>query len=214
MFLRLVVFAALVPLASFGQRFQFGVKGGVPLSDTMETGSAYGEGATSATRRYTVGPTVELGLSHGFSVEFDALYRRLGFDDTEYFAPEFTLTRTTAGSWEYPILGKFRFLRRPIMSLYVDGGPAFRGITGVSSTTRQYYGGLGGPFSTTTTFSSATLNNRSSHGVVVGVGADFHTWLPHISPEVRYTRWGTGQNLDSVLQSNPNQLDLLVGLTF
>jgi hypothetical protein len=57
--IRLLVFATLVPLVSFGQRFEFGVKAGVPLSETFETGSFFtidfGEGSTSATRRYTVG---------------------------------------------------------------------------------------------------------------------------------------------------------------
>ena len=38
----------------------------------------FGEGATSATRWYTVGPMVRVALPHGLGVEVDALYTRVG----------------------------------------------------------------------------------------------------------------------------------------
>jgi len=79
------LFLVATALPCFGQPVEFGVKGGIPLTEAFETGSffliEFGEGATSATRRYTIGPTVETRLPHGFGVEFDVLYKRLGFDD-------------------------------------------------------------------------------------------------------------------------------------
>src|SRR6266849_1996698 len=78
----------MVPLLTascFGQRLEIGAKLGVPLSPTFETSSfftiGFGEGASSATRRYTSGPTGGLLLAHGFGLEFDGLYKRLGFDN-------------------------------------------------------------------------------------------------------------------------------------
>jgi hypothetical protein len=66
-----------------GQPVEFGAKAGVPVTESFETSSfftiEFGEGATSATRRYIVGPTVGIRLTHGFGVEFDVLYSRLGF---------------------------------------------------------------------------------------------------------------------------------------
>jgi hypothetical protein len=37
-----------------------------------------------------------------------------------------------------------------------------------------------------------------------------------LSPEIRYTRWGSVNisDLSNVLRSNPNQAEFLVGLTF
>ncbi len=46
--------------------------------------------------RYTLGPTVQLGLPHGFRLEGDALYRRLGIP-----------SQTTA-QWRFPLLVQYR----------------------------------------------------------------------------------------------------------
>jgi hypothetical protein len=216
-FKRFLFFATLVPLVSFGQRFEFGAKAGVPLSETFETGSLFhigsGEGSTSATRRYTVGPTVELKLWHGFSAEFDVLYRRVGFNELqENSVFELAHTRTTANSWEFPIAGKFRILHLPVLSPFIDGGVSFRRISGVSSSIVEVPDDAEPRRSTGST--STTLDHRSSRGAVVGVGANIHAWVLHISPEIRYTRWGADRNLDPLLNSNQNQVDLLLGFTF
>jgi hypothetical protein len=64
---RLLILVAL-SLPIFGQRIEVGVKGGVPVTAAFQTGSLFnidfGESASSATRRYTVGPMVELNLPH------------------------------------------------------------------------------------------------------------------------------------------------------
>jgi hypothetical protein len=216
----LLIFIALFPLAAFGQRLEFGVKVGVPLSEAFETGSfftlGFGEQSISAVRRYTVGPVVEIALVRGFSVEFDALYRRLGFDDlTKSSGLEFDYTRTAGGTWDFPILGKFRFLHRAVVAPYVDGGVSFRRLNGVSSSTVRYFGGFyAQEIGRSTAGTSAILNARSSRGGAVGVGVNIRAWRLHISPEVRYTRWGPDRNLDPLLYSNQNQVDVLLGITF
>jgi hypothetical protein len=216
----IVIALATMTTACFGQRLEFGVKGGVPITEAFETGSFFtinfGEGAASAARRYTIGPMIGLRLPRGFSVEFDALYKRLGFDDlTKSGGLLFIHTRTTANSWDFPILAKFRFLRLPVLSPYVGAGVSFRHISGVSSITEQE--SLTFPLipvtrSTATT--STTLNNRSGHGGVVGLGAEMRVPFVRISPEIRYTRWGADRNLDPWLHSAQNQVEVLVGIAF
>ena len=165
---------AVVALPCIGQRLEVGAKAGVPITDTFETSSfftiEFGEGATSATRRYTIGPMVGVRLPHGLGIEFDALYRRVGFNRlTKSAGVILDATHTTANSWEFPILAKVFVRRLPVLKPFIDGGIAFRTINGVSSTTVR-------SFFDTITRSSGTsdliLANRSSYGGVIGLGAE------------------------------------------
>jgi len=120
---------AYIPLACCGQTVEIGVRAGVPLMQAFETGSEFhidfGEGATSATRRYTVGPMWRVSIPHGFGVEFDVLYKRLGFDDVQKnLGVAYYYTRAIANSWEFPVLGTYRFLARLPVKPYVSGGAA------------------------------------------------------------------------------------------
>jgi hypothetical protein len=213
---RFLVFATLVPLVSFGQRFEFGAKVGIPLSETFETGSSFhigfGEGSTSATRRYTVGPAVELKLWHGFSAEFDGLYRRVGFNELQensVFA--FVHTRTTANSWEFPILGKLRILHLPVLSPFMDGGVSFRRISGISSSMVEFL----------MTVSLAARLGPSQRSLITapamgrswawGRISEFGCYTSHLRSGIRV---GGDRNLDPPLHSNQNQVDLLLGITF
>ncbi len=94
---------ACFPLACWSQTVDIGVKAGVPLSDAFETQSqfhiCFGAGATSATRRYTIGPMVRVFLPAGFAVEFDALYKRLGFNSNTEQACFSEETHAVANSW-------------------------------------------------------------------------------------------------------------------
>ena len=214
-----LILFALVAAASFGQRLEVGARVGLPVTEAFETSSFFtidfGESATSATRRYTVGPTIGLRLPHGFSLELDALYKRLGFDDlSKSTGILFVHTRTTANSWEFPILGKFRFLHMPILSPYIAGGASFRHISGVSGIREQFIGFFPNELTRSTGATSTVLDNRSSHGGVVGLGAEVRLAPLRISPEIRYTRWGADRSLDPELHSNQNQVEVLLGITF
>ena len=69
---------------------------------------------------------------------------------------------------------------------------------------------------TTATSNPPELNNNTTTGVVVGVGLDVHALFLHISPEVRYTRWASQHFLsgNGLLESNQNQAEFLLGITF
>ncbi|PWU12075.1 MAG: hypothetical protein C5B51_01360 [Terriglobia bacterium] len=211
----------------FGQRFEMGAEVGVPVTPAFETGSSryglgFGEKATSATRRYTVGPMAGLWFPHGFGVEVDALYTRLGFDHDLYQTALVTHTRVTANSWELPILGQIRFRGRSRPGPFVEAGISFRFVSGVSAisvATLSFYGPVGSSTGTT----SAVLNNRSTRGAVAGVGVDLGGSFLRLRPEIRYTRWGSDRNLETgpgrsypipVLYSNQNQAEVLLGIVF
>src|SRR5882762_6598775 len=83
-----------------------GIKGGVPLTEAFDTVSDATRGYVSTTRRYIVGPSVELNLPAGFGVEFDALYTRLNFSQNIVAT---AITATTANSWEFPLVLKYKF---------------------------------------------------------------------------------------------------------
>ena len=67
------------------------------------------------------------------------------------------------------------------------------------------------------TSNPAELRTSTSMGAVVGAGLDVKLLRLHVSPEARYTRWGSQHFRDVVnglLHSNSNQAEFLVGFTF
>jgi hypothetical protein len=185
-----------------------GVKGGVALTDAFQRTSfligdfyPYGELVThfySPSKDYLVGPFIELRLPFGLGVEADALYRYVhlssALETTVSAGSNLTpSTLSTLGEnshvWEFPILAKYRF-KLPIARPYLDAGPSFR---------------------VTNSFASALSN----HGFAAGAGVDVKALVLHISPEVRYTRWGSDSSAAAYLpHSNVNQVELLVGIAF
>ena len=215
-----VVLLVLVSLPCFGQQLEFGVKGGIPVTSAFQTGSFFtmdfGESASSATRRYTVGPMVELRLPHGFEFEFDVLYSRLGFADlTKSVALIFDYANTSANSWSFPVLAKYRLPAFRVVRPYIEVGPSFRTVSGVSVSTTRIIECCFGPASGPTHSSSDShLNNRSNAGVATGLGMQVRLAFLHISPEVRFTHWKADQQADPYLHANQNQVEVLLGITF
>jgi hypothetical protein len=178
---------------AFSQPFSAGIKGGLPLTDFLNTVN----GVTSTTtNRYVVGPMVELRLPLGLGVEFDALYRH--FDYTDIFeSGVHALTGIGhSGDWEFPLVAKYKFPSR-IVRPYVEAGVAWDALSGVTGT------------------AGITAQHNTVMGAVVGTGIDIHALVLHIAPEIRYTRWTSQHfNISNVLASNQNQAEVLVGITF
>lgn len=159
---------------------------------------------------------VELKLPHGFGVECDALYQRLGFAEvTKAVAVIYTYTNASANTWEFPLLAKYRI--PPIASLhpYVDAGPSFRTVSGVSvsTTTIIEFGGnmVSGPVHSA---SDPHFRDRSNAGVAAGLGMEFRLGFLHIAPEARYTHWLEDRQPDPYLYSSQDQVEVLLGITF
>jgi hypothetical protein len=170
--------------------------------------------SSSVPNRFIAGVTGELRLPFGLGVEVDALYRRIHYQDTiGSILGTLTTDRTTANSWEFPVLVKYRFPTR-IARPYVDAGVAFDTLSGLTDTVTQTIRFT--PITTTgTTSTPAALQNNSTKGFVIGAGVDIHAIVLHLSPEIRYTRWGAQHfNLSGVLSSNQNQAEFLLGITF
>jgi opacity protein-like surface antigen len=177
----LAIFLLLTPCLC-AQHFGYGIKAGVPFTAVF-SGSSIGTLAESG--RFAIGPMVELRLPL-VGIEADLLYHRDSYTlQQSNVAP----TRASGSSWQFPIVGKLRLPTTPILKPYGEAGVAFRSFTG----------------------SSADLKSQSKKGFVLGAGLDIHAIVIHITPELRFTRWGsTGF---TSLQANQNQFEFLVGIS-
>ncbi len=212
-FMKRLLLFALGSVCAVAQPFTFGVKLGVPATDFLSTVQNSNITYHSYTNRYLVGPTAELRLPFGLGLEVDALYRHYSFWTAGSLPPQVInrLTNATTNAWEFPLLAKYRF-PFPVVRPFVDAGVAWdtlqgfkQSITLVSSTPIQPPTNLNQPAHNTTT------------GFVLGGGLDIHAPFVHVSPEIRYTHWGTQHFVTSVasgFSSNQNQAEVMVGITF
>jgi opacity protein-like surface antigen len=211
----LILFAS-APLA-IAQPFTFGVKGGVPLTDFLSATSSGNLEYFTTTNRYIVGPEAELHLPFGFGVEFDALYRHLQYSNVSNAVDVLINSSTTSGAWEFPLLAKYRFPTK-VVRPYVAAGVVWDTLSGLGQTITQTLIPTN-VTSTSRTSSPAELQHSTVSGFVAGVGIDIHLLVLHISPEIRYTHWGSQHFLSNsaplgTIQSNQNQAEFLVGFTF
>jgi len=195
--------------AVVAQPLSVGVKGGVPFTDFIETVSGNRSIVSSSTNRYIVGPFVELRLPAGFSVELDALYRRFSFNATATLGDVFSNARTTANAWEFPLLVKKKFSSGPVRP-FLDAGVNFDKISGLKQTIQSVANISGSENLRTKDFTT---------GFVAGVGIELRLLLLKVSPEIRYTRWGTEHFSQIIapgafLNSNQNQAEFLIGISF
>jgi hypothetical protein len=178
---------------AFSQPFSAGVKVGLPLTDFLNTVNGV---TSSSTNRYIVGPTLELHLPAGFGVEFDALYRHFDYTNVIGSGVNAITSTGSSGAWEFPLMAKYRFPTR-IVRPYVAAGIAWDTLSGVTNAV------------------GITTTNSTVTGAVFGSGIDIHAIVIHVSPEIRYTRWTSQHfNISNVLNSNQNQVEFLVGITF
>ena len=200
---RLLLFL-LCSTAASGQIFSAGVRAGVPLTDFFTTVSNQNFSFSPSTSRYIIGPTAELHLPFGFGVEVDALYRHMSYTGSGVFQGVAAAANFNSGNWEFPVLAKYRFhgkIARP----YVDAGIAWDTLSGISQSVAQ----------SVSNGSVTVVKKNTTAGFVLGGGVDLHV-VVHIMPEFRYTRWGSTQVIDptTLLKSNQNQAEFLVGITF
>ncbi|MCC6585280.1 MAG: PorT family protein [Bryobacterales bacterium] len=195
--------------ACFGQQVGFGVKAGGRVSDDL---ASYW--ASSESKRYVVGPMVDVRLALRFGVEVDALYRRVGFRTFNGGFWGSNQDNYRANSWEFPMLLKYRL---PILALkpYAVVGYAPRYISGHYRAAGESIDILTG--ASTPYTRSGDWKPDVSHGVVAGGGVEFGGRHVRIAPEVRYTRWFNdpinfyGSRGYSVSAAQ-NQVEVLVGI--
>jgi hypothetical protein len=174
-----------------------GIRGGVPftggLSNVTTAGVDIVTKTFSSSNEYVIGPMIEVHLPLGLSVEADGLYRPLNYTIQNQVVPQPTVYQTSmnVSSWEFPILGKFRF-PFPLFKPYVDAGPSFRTV-------------------------GSSLNFLSNKGITAGLGVELKISKLRIAPEIRYTHWGSDQTTIAnfaAAASNTNQGEFLIGISF
>ena len=200
---------------AFSQPFSYGVKGGMPMTDFVDAVRAQNINASTTTNRYIVGVTGEARLPFGLGVEVDILYRHFRYSSSSgvgNLTSNLTTIDTTSGAWEFPILAKYRF-KGKIVHPFVDGGVAWDKLSGLTQAVTSVVASVA---KTTSTSSPAELANGTTRGYVLGAGVDVKALVIHITPEVRFTRWGAQHFIDptGIINSKLNQAEFLVGFTF
>ena len=210
-FLVLTVGSVLPALA---QPVSIGVKAGVPITDAFETFRGNSSAYATNTKRYLAGPAIQFNLPAGFSIEVDALYKRLGYQYDQSLANGTIYARTVANSWEFPGLVKFAFLPGPV-SPFVAAGGSLRHVSGIKQLRRTINAGLA-PIDVQLS-TAPEFNKRTDGGFVYAGGVEFKVGRVRVTPELRYTRWG-GENfrdpVNALLRTNRNQGDFLLGFRF
>jgi hypothetical protein len=190
-----------------------GVKGGVPLTDPFadrtftsaltSSPNPFGPGpftesistrTYSGSRNFVLGPTLEVQLPFGLGVEADALYRPMNVRVAQTTSlPGIVIGGPTLESridtWEFPVLAKYR-MPLPVVKPYIEGGPAFRAN------------------------SASLARHMSGTGVSAGIGVEARIGHLRVSPEVRYTHWGSDSTYSTPYHavSYPNELEFLAGV--
>jgi len=191
------------------QPFYFGVKGGVLLSPSKESSSESGRGGQTETtlllRRYSIGPSAEIGLPWKLRLEAGLLYR--SFDATRAITVAGAFRQTTWLSdnrWEAP-LG----IRREL-----SGGAArpFVGAGGVWSRFSRdvHVEGINFLPDPPSRLTGQWKESDDLFGWTGSAGVRFR--LPmglKITPELRYTRWTAKRWMPS-----QNQVDFFLGIGF
>jgi opacity protein-like surface antigen len=206
----LLLFAAV---SGWAQPFSFGVRAGVPLNNFLNAAQCQQFAFNATTNRYILGPTAELHLPFGLGVEVDVLYRHFDYNGSGTLAGVVTSSSATGNAWEFPLLAKYR-LPTKIVHPYVDAGVAWDTLSGLTQAITSTV--APGHTTTTTTSTPAQLNTTATRGFVMGAGLSVKVLVIHLSPEIRFTRWGAQHFIDpnGLLHSNLNQGEFLLGITF
>src|SRR2546427_77291 len=146
---------------------------------------------SDASKRFILGPKVDIHLSRSFSVEVDALRRAIR-SHTTWVVPPLVLpdgrvlptppTLSGAGAeftWEFPVLAKYQFFA-PRMNPFIEVGPSFR-----------------------------PAENRELYGVTAGAGVEIHLRTVNVTPALRYNHW---KHNGRYFAWNANQFQFILGM--
>ena len=213
MIVRLFLFAVALAADLAAQRVFVGVKGGTPLSDSrlesVSGGRSGGGPYRLDVRRYTIGPTVEVGLPwFGIGVGVDALYKRFETEDHRFFSPTFgTIYRSYYDSWEFPMVLR-RAWRVGALAPFAAVGGVMRVVPGGDGVSESFNGFPGQPQGIRTTYPIDYTSIQGGWVAGGGVRLSVYRGLK-VTPELRYTRYTSGRLLPT-----QNQVELLMGFGF
>lgn len=157
--------------------------------------------------KFLIGGTVQLLPTPRWVVEFDAMRRGFGVENSGNLLGLAFLSSSAGSQWEFPVLVKRRFLLARNVKPFLGAGVAFRYVS---------------VDSTTTALTNAANFNKSSDsatsvGIPLAAGIEFRALIFRFSPEVRYTLWSTDTNFANIhsnaINANANQIALILGFT-
>jgi len=186
-----------------GQPVEVGVKGAVSLTGTSPYDFWHEE-----SKRYQIGPYLEVRLPSRFAIEVDALYQRVGSSQSFRYGPAQVqigsepatsvqgvwFNRLRGNSWQFPILAKY-YLRdqsaawQPFVSL----GPSIRRVGSYTDTNQLSVDQQRGAVS----YNIHSEYTNWTVGGTAAAGVRWHKGRFAITPEFRFTRWAqnNGNNL-------------------
>jgi len=186
--------------AAVGQSLRPALEVGIPFTAYFDTGAPQGglHGSaeySAATRRYTFGASVEWRMPERFGLYGGVLYRRMGYVAlVNFFDSANGNFRNTAidvkgDSWDFPLMLRYHLHGPP--RLFIAGGGVLRYI---------------GPVRGRGTETTGSLVSGSSSTIALDTSDP---------SELRYTRWTANISGEGgLLRFAPDQVELLVGLTF
>jgi hypothetical protein len=203
----------IFPLTASAQMFTFGVQGGIPAQTPL--------GRTSQTP-FALGPSVDVHIFSGLSLETGLLYSRIGqrSDNYAFLGPGANFTTVGAVTLgfvnakgyalEVPLLAKYRFVNsRHTWRPFVTAGPTIRRT---SLTYDEFNTAISIPTGSAENTVGGVHSRRSvwKADPAAGIGVDVRAGRYHLEPEVRYSYWGVGET--SLVRKN--QVHFLMGFRF
>lgn len=205
--MRLTIFAFLVAVSASAQPVSLGFKVGAPINDPGKNLIT-----TVNQGRWTGGPSVELHLFHGLSIEANALYRNQrreeGFPLTFNPAGNSFLFRSTEQTrkWDVPLLLKYRVpVKFDKVTPFVSAGVTFTHESTGRLTNFTCLGPQGSCAPIEGGYPPAALFSESSQlraGPTIGAGFEIPVGRMKIVPEVRFSH---------LRNPNTNQVTAVVG---
>ena len=207
-------------------RVSVGIKVGAPLNKFVTTTYADAFDSVQTTKRYTIGPVIDIDLPKGLGIEVGAMYKRIDEQSASYtvLAPSATYCdgtdcitfthvqshpiSTVGRSWEFPVVGQYHFpiLRSKQIRPYVEAGFSYNHLSNIYGPYRIDY--------SVQTEQTPTINSLIRKGVVFGVGAEIKLKMIHATPGLRYTHASGAPGLAAtIFATNQNSFDFLVGFT-
>lgn len=210
--MRFALISLILSIPAFADALSVGVKAGVPLTDVVETAGEIGGRRFEAGRgNFTAGPVLNIRLPRGLGIEFGAMYKRfeqragqlqVTAEPGSPFQMEILPYTDTGSSWEFPVVGQYRFASEGTAQPYVEAGMAFNRLSGVLTPFRMLV--------SQTTNMKPEGESESRKGFVMGAGIELHLPILRVTPGLRYTRYGDTQPWLPAA----NAVDFLVGFTF
>jgi len=157
----------MVVSPAISQSVSVGIKVGARLSE--EFSGSFGA-ISDESKRYTVGPMVDLKLPLRFSLEFDALYQPVGYT-VQNFDFDFVTSRERSNSWEFPIIAKYRLPGFSRLQPYAGVGYAPRVVHGSRIDGQIDYDLQGHIIAVSSTRLDTTYD--TTHGLVIEGGSRF-----------------------------------------